>query len=515
VTFKDEPLAEAYPGWAVIDSHTGLLWRDGEGFPWTIPVFEEVLDYNIAVAAEAVGRGFDEIQFDYVRFPSDGYISRAVHLRENTRENRVAAIAGFLEKASQALRPLGARVSADIFGYAAWLDDDLGIGQDVEDLAPYLDVLAPMLYPSTYSSGLPGHDPPYTDAISYPYEIVHECTERALERALSVNPDIEVRPWIQDFRDYAFDGRHYTPGEIRLQMDGAREAGSRGWMLWDPAVIYTPEALVSAEVVHSPNPYGGVLVLAYHSIGHPEDTWRRTPENFRADLERLLAEGYYPVNLRDLVEGDLSMVPAGKRPVVLTFDDSTLSQFRIDPSDHIDAESAVGILKNFHDAHSADWPLRGTFLVRASGAESGSPPFGQSDRVALKLATLVYWGMEVGTYIPRDVKLNELGGEEVQWELSRSRAELGALLPGYNIVSLGLPDGTYPQDPALLAAGESGGMTYAYRAAVQYETGLAPSPVSPYFRPYHIPRVRATQPAAEYWLEYANRPGAHYVSPGE
>lgn len=93
---------------------------------------------------------------------------------------------------------------------------------------------------------MPGLGPEYKEAIAYPYEIVYECTRRALARAEAVNPAIEIRPWIQDFRDYEFDRRTYTPDEIRRQMDGARDAGARGWMLWDPAVKYTREALVSA-----------------------------------------------------------------------------------------------------------------------------------------------------------------------------------------------------------------------------------------------------------------------------
>lgn len=119
-----------------------------------------------------------------------------------------------------------------------------------------------------------------------------------------------------------------------------------------------------------------MLILAYHRIGEPEGRWQRTPANFRTDLERLLADGYFPVNLRDLVEGRLSMVPAGKRPVVLTFDDSTIGQFRILPDGTVHPHSAVGILKAFHEAHPADWPLRATFWASPS-------PAGWFDRLPL------------------------------------------------------------------------------------------------------------------------------------
>jgi len=216
VTFKDEPLAVAHPELAVWDSGTGGLWRDGESLAWADPFHEEVQEYNVALAVEAAQMGFDEIQFDYVRFPSDGYVSRASFSQENTLENRVAAIAGFLEKAKHALGPHEVKLAADIFGYVAWMDDDLGIGQNIEAMARHVDVLSPMLYPSSFSMGLPGSDPTYREAIAYPYEIVYGPTKRGLERAKAVNPDIEIRPWIQDFQDYAFDGRIYTPAQPKL-----------------------------------------------------------------------------------------------------------------------------------------------------------------------------------------------------------------------------------------------------------------------------------------------------------
>ncbi len=225
VTFKDDLLAEARPDWAVIDVTTGQVWHDQEGMGWVDPFSQGSWHYNAALAAEAARLGFDEVQFDYVRFPTDGNVGNTVFSLANDEENRTAAITGFLDLARQAIKPLGARLSIDIFGYTAWVTDDLGIGQRLEALAPHVDVLAPMVYPSTYSAGLPGESDQYGNAIAYPYDIVHLSTQRTLARAREVNPAIQVRPWLQDFQDYAFDGRVYTPNEIRLQMDGAREAG--------------------------------------------------------------------------------------------------------------------------------------------------------------------------------------------------------------------------------------------------------------------------------------------------
>ena len=514
VVFKDDPLAAAHPEWAVLDSASGGVWHDREGLGWVDPSREEVWDYNIALAVEAASLGFDEIQFDYLRFPTDGQISRATFAVENTPENRLAAISGFLSKARAALAPYPVKVAADVFGYTTWREDDMNIGQQIETLAPYLDVLSPMLYPSTFADGLPGLAE-YGNAIAFPYEIVHKSTLKAVERLKAVNPTLEVRPWIQDFSDYAFDGRTYTPLEIRRQMEGARQAGGRGWLVWDPRVKYTAEALVSAQPVYPPNPQGKVLVLEYHLIGEPEERWQRTPANFRADLERLWAGGYYPINLRDLAAGDLSMVPAGKRPVVLTFDDSSIEQFRLLPDGSVDPACAVGILLDFHAAHPADWPLRATFFVLQEVDAPERILFGQPELAQQKLQMLVEWGMEVGSHTLSHANLAESEAEEIKRQLALSQAGLEELLPGYEVVSLSVPFGVYPEDERLLVGGLYEDKLYTYQAAVEAGGGLAPSPHAPEFDPYHIPRVQAIQSELDYWLEVANQSGVYYVSPGE
>ncbi len=237
VVFKDNPLAMARPEWAVTDARTGELWRDREGLAWTDPFRQEVWDYNIAIAVEAARKGFDEIQFDYLRFPTDGDIGAARFSRENTEEARRAAIVGFLERARRALKPYRVKIAVDVFGYTTWRLDDTGIGQQIEEMAPYIDVLSPMLYPSTFHAGIPG----YRWTVPYPYETVYLSTKRAVERLEGTG--VEIRPWIQDFPDYAYDRRPYTPQEVRAQMQAAMDAGATGWMLWDPRVRYTRGAL--------------------------------------------------------------------------------------------------------------------------------------------------------------------------------------------------------------------------------------------------------------------------------
>ncbi len=395
------------------------------------------------------------------------------------------------------------------------MDDDLGIGQQIEALAPYLDVLSPMVYPSTFNAGLPGEAAEYHNAIAYPYDIVFKSTERAVRRARAANPKIDIRPWIQDFQDYAFDYRTYTPGEIRRQMDGAREGGGRGWLLWDPAVKYTQEALGSAQPAYLPDLAGKVLLIAYRDIAEDGGPGSRTPAELRGDLERLLGEGYYPVNLREMVEGKLNMVPAGKRPVVLTFDDSTPGQFRLRPDGSVEPNTAVGILMDFHAAHPADWPLKATFFVHSSpsGDQPGSAVFGTPEIAALKLKLLTDWGMEVGAELTGQARLDGLSPEEVQRVIGQNLAQLAGWLPDYRITSLALPDGRIPKDVGLLRNGTYEGQSYSLGAVVTPGGGLAPSPLTPQFDAYRVPRVSASDLDA--WLKAANRSGPLYVSAGE
>jgi hypothetical protein len=237
VVFKDHVLAHYRPEWAVIDTRTGKPWLDNEGLAWMDPFREEVWDYAIAIAREAAEKGFDEIQFDYVRFPTDGKLGLARYARPNTRETRLPAIAGFLARARKELAPTGVFLAADIFGYTAFNENDTDVGQRIEELAPYLDYFSPMVYPSGYHLGIPG----YRNPVEHPYEIVFQSVK--LIRKRTAHAAVRVRPWIQDFRDYAFDRRPFGVTEVQAQAKAARDAGAAGWMLWNPRNSYTTAAL--------------------------------------------------------------------------------------------------------------------------------------------------------------------------------------------------------------------------------------------------------------------------------
>jgi hypothetical protein len=241
VTFKDNILSHGRPDLAITDTHSGKPWIDRENLGWVDPLREEVWRYNVAIAREAVARGFDEIQFDYVRFPTDGKLGAAKYAGPVNKGTRLPAIAGFLGMARRELGPLGVYVAADVFGYTAFNDNDTDIGQRIEELAPHLDYFCPMVYPSGYHVGIPG----YRNPVQHPYEIVHESVR--LIRQRSASQKVRVRPWLQDFKDYAFDKRIFGVTEIRAQIKGADDAGAVGWMLWNPRNDYTAGALRQKE----------------------------------------------------------------------------------------------------------------------------------------------------------------------------------------------------------------------------------------------------------------------------
>jgi hypothetical protein len=238
VVFKDNLLASKRPDLSV-KTAGGDVWRDRESLAWVDPFSREVWDYNLNIAVEAAQHGFDEIQFDYVRFPD---ASSPRFSMPNTEENRVKAISGFLKEAKTRLMPYNVFLSADIFGYVCWNLNDTDIGQKLEELVSHVDYLCPMLYPSGFQYGIPG----YRNPVANPYEIVYLTLKRAQERTRL--PSTRFRPWLQAFRDYAFDRRYFKGKELQGQITAAREFGSQGWMLWNPQNNYSEEGLKKLTV---------------------------------------------------------------------------------------------------------------------------------------------------------------------------------------------------------------------------------------------------------------------------
>jgi hypothetical protein len=229
VTFEDPVLSQHRPELALHNAD-GSLWKNNAGLGWTNEYDKRVWDYVVSLGAAAVRAGFDEIQFDYVRFPSDGDVSQ-IRYPVKTGEPKGWTIARFAHYAARRLHPLGARVSVDVFGLSA--TRNLGIGQKPGRLARYVDAVYPMVYPSHFYAGEYGLDDPNAD----PGDTVDQALAD-FQRELRGKKALLV-PWLQDFSL----GRTYTLADVRAQIQAARGRGAAGFMLWNPVGVYTTEAL--------------------------------------------------------------------------------------------------------------------------------------------------------------------------------------------------------------------------------------------------------------------------------
>ncbi len=236
--FQDPFFAKRNPTEAFLDTRTGSLWRDYKGLEWLRPNSPVVWDYTIAIARDARAQGFDEINLDYVRFPSDGELSFLD--RSSFSASRADTIADFFAYLGPVLRADGLVLSADLFGLTMSASDDLGIGQKLELIAPHVDFICPMVYPSHFASGAYG----IADPAAHPYEIIrHSLSRGAAKLEAAGIPKEKLRPWLQDFNL----GAIYTAEMVRSQILASEELGLSSWMLWDPRNIYTKEALLLPE----------------------------------------------------------------------------------------------------------------------------------------------------------------------------------------------------------------------------------------------------------------------------
>jgi hypothetical protein len=233
VTFEDPVLSEKRPDLAIHNAD-GSLWHTNAGLGWTNPYDPRVWRYNVDIAAAAARAGFDEIQFDYVRFPSDGDLS-LIRYPGTHPQSMKWTIPAFAQYAASRLHPLGARVSVDVFGLSA--TRDLGIGQLPRRVSRYVDAVYPMVYPSHYSAGEYG--------ISVPDDWPGQTVSHSLgdfRRALE-GRHIRLIPWLQDFSL----ARKYTSQDVRDQIFAARAHHTDGFLLWNPDGVYTSGALTHSR----------------------------------------------------------------------------------------------------------------------------------------------------------------------------------------------------------------------------------------------------------------------------
>jgi len=227
VTFKDELQAVNNPEYAIKRESNASIWRNHDNMAWVDPFDTRSHDYTIQIAEEAAKVGFDEINFDYIRFPAKKGLLLA---KENTQENRVKAIETFLDTAAQRLQKYGVFISVDTYGNTCWSKNDNGIGQTIASLAAHADYLAPMLYPSGFANGSFYFDYP----ADHPYAVIYRSVKHIEDKIETKR----VRPWLQYFKDYNEKRRPYERFEIQEQIRATDEAQTNGWMFWSPSSKY-------------------------------------------------------------------------------------------------------------------------------------------------------------------------------------------------------------------------------------------------------------------------------------
>ncbi len=235
--FQDPYMAKLNPDWAIKTKSTGAVWKDNKGLSFLDPSNEDVWKYIVDIANESYAMGFDEINFDYIRFPSDGNMKDIAYPNEGGTITRADIMKNFYEHLHEALKDSGMKTSADMFGLVTTSKDDLGIGQVLEKALPYFDYICPMVYPSHYAKGSYN----IAEPAKHPYEIVKTSMEGAVVRAKAMGEDpAKLRPWLQDFNL----GATYTADMVRTQMQATYDVGLNSWLLWDAANTYTASALL-------------------------------------------------------------------------------------------------------------------------------------------------------------------------------------------------------------------------------------------------------------------------------
>ena len=249
VAFRDPWLAEKKPDWC-LKLPDGSVFRDRSGLAWVNPYRQEVWDYLVEIGTEAAAMGFDEVQFDYIRFCTERGVGDVVFDEAETRgRSKTDVITEFTAYAYDRLSPQGIYVAADVFGAIIGSEiDSMSVGQVYEDMAAHLDYICPMIYPSHYGDGNFGIEHPDTE----PYRTILAALQKSSGVLGAARQEGQhqaiVRPWLQDFTaSYLKHYIEYGPEEIRAQIQATYDAGYDEWMLWSAACSYTWDGLKTKE----------------------------------------------------------------------------------------------------------------------------------------------------------------------------------------------------------------------------------------------------------------------------
>lgn len=237
VSFKDPTYAKANPDKVIISRDTGKPYTNSDGIIWVSAHDRNLWDYNLSVAEEAAKAGFNEIQFDYVRFPASngGKLDAKLNYRNTKNESKPETIQKYLTYAKERLNPLGIYTSADVYGQVGTFSDDMGLGQHWEAVTQVVDYISPMMYPSHYGNGAYGIAVP--DA--QPYKTIYYSLKDSINRNENVKSPAVIRPWIQAFTAKWVKGYiPYNEREIREQIKAMNDLGVTEYLLWSPSNNY-------------------------------------------------------------------------------------------------------------------------------------------------------------------------------------------------------------------------------------------------------------------------------------
>ncbi|MFK4055530.1 putative glycoside hydrolase [Staphylococcus warneri] len=255
VTFKDTKLAKEHPEWSYKEKD-GSVWQNGKGDSFVNPFVKDVWKYNVSISKEAAKAGFQDIQYDYVRFP-EGFENEADQLDydkgdyKNSKlskgDQRVDAVTSYLEYACKELKPYNVKISADVFGYSALVKNAPGIGQSFPKISKNVDAISSMIYPSHWSPGDFGLEAPDTE----PYKTVNRYIQKENNILDSLGKQKPIsRPWIQDFTaSYLGEGNYkeYDAKTLSDQVQALKDNGVNEFLLWNAGNDYTKGANFNPE----------------------------------------------------------------------------------------------------------------------------------------------------------------------------------------------------------------------------------------------------------------------------
>ena len=242
--FQDPSYAKLFPALAVKKKSDGGVWKDYKGLSFIDVGAQPYWDYIVELSEQSYALGFDELNYDYVRYPSDGNMQDTSYTWTVGTTTKPEMLRSFFEYLHDNLKHTGVKLSVDLFGMTTTVESDMNIGQILENALPYFDYVSPMVYPSHYPPKWNG----FANPAEHPYEVIKIAMGSGVKReqawnvsnGLATSTPSKLRPWLQDFNL----GATYGPDKVQAQIKATHDVGLTSWMLWNAGNKYTKEALL-------------------------------------------------------------------------------------------------------------------------------------------------------------------------------------------------------------------------------------------------------------------------------